>query len=229
MNWEAFFLSMHLALVTSVALLLIGLPLSYWIARSRWRWLFFVEALVSLPIILPPTVLGFYLLVGMGPQSALGHAIESLFGGPIVFTFSGLVIASMLYSLPFTVQPLSAAFSGVDKRLVDLSRILGKSPLETFLGVFLPLSFRGILTAFIMSFAHTLGEFGIVLMVGGNIPGVTRTLSIDLYDQVQAMNYQGASETALFLLLVSFLFLSLVYYIDRGKGMVMMRVSKTQL
>lgn len=219
MNWEALLLSMKLAFVTSVALLVIGLPLSYWIATSHWRWKFLVEALVSLPIVLPPTVLGFYLLVAMGSRSPLGQLTQAVFGSPLVFTFWGLVIASIVYSLPFTIQPLSMAFSGVNRRLIYTSSILGASSLKTFFKIMLPLSCRGVLTAFILSFAHTLGEFGIVLMVGGNIAGVTRTISIDLYDQVQAMNYQGASETALFLLVISFLFLSVVYFIDRGKGM----------
>ena len=221
MNWQALFLSMKLAFITSSVLLIIGLPLSYWIATSNWRWKFLIEALVSLPIVLPPTVLGFYLLVAMGSRSPLGQLTQAVFGSPLVFTFWGLVIASIIYSLPFTIQPLSMAFSGVNRRLIDTSLILGASPLFTFFKIMLPLSYKGVLTAFILSFAHTLGEFGIVLMVGGNIPGVTRTISIDLYDQVQAMNYQGASETALFLLVISFLFLSFVYFIDREKGMVM--------
>lgn len=221
MNWEAFFLSLELAFITSVALLIIGLPLSYWITISTWRWKFFIEAFVALPIVLPPTVLGFYLLVAMGSQSFLGSFTQAVFGSPLIFTFWGLVIASILYSLPFTIQPLSMSFSGVDKRLLDTSSILGASPLQTFFRIMLPLSYKGVVTAFILSFAHTLGEFGIVLMVGGNIPGVTRTISIDLYDQVQAMNYRGASETAFFLLVTSFIFLSLVYFIDRGKKMVM--------
>jgi len=228
MNWDALFLSLRLALVTSFALLAICLPLSYWITHSRWRGIFLVEALVSLPMVLPPTVLGYYLLVGMGPQSFLGRGLARIFGGPLVFSFRGLVLASILYSLPFAVQPLSAAFSAVDQRLIDLSLTLGKSSLETFFRVLLPLSSRGVLTAFILSFAHTLGEFGIVLMVGGNIPGVTRTLSIALYDQVQAMDNQGASETALFLLLLSFFCLSLVYFVDRGQGIIL-RGRQTQL
>lgn len=218
MNWEAFWLSMKLASVTSLILLCIGLPLAYWISNSSWRWKFLIEAVVALPIVLPPTVLGFYLLTAMGSRSPFGRFYQEMTGSPLAFTFGGLVVASIFYSLPFTIQPLSMAFSAVDDRLVQNAWILGRSRLMTFFTVILPLSYKGVVTAFILSFAHTVGEFGVVLMVGGNIPGVTRTVSIDLYDQVQALNDQGASETALFLLILSFLFLSLVYYIDRRKG-----------
>lgn len=218
MSWEALWLSIKLASITSVLLLIIGIPLSYWIAFSKWRWKFFIEAIVTLPIVLPPTVLGFYMLVAFGSRSAFGQFYQDTFGHALVFTFEGLVIASIFYSLPFTVQPLSAAFSGVNRRLLQVSSILKDSALMTFFRVILPLSYKGLIMAFVLSFAHTIGEFGVVLMVGGNIPGETRTLSIDLYDQVQSMNDQGASETALFLLALSFLFLSVVYFIDRKKG-----------
>ncbi len=217
MNWDAFWLSMKLASITSIILLCIGLPLAYWIARSSWRWKFLIEAVVALPIVLPPTVLGFYLLTAMGSRSFLGRFYQEMTGSPLAFTFGGLVVASIFYSLPFTIQPLSMAFSAVDECLIQNAWVLGRSRWMTFLTVILPLSYRGVITAFILSFAHTVGEFGVVLMVGGNIPGITRTISIDLYDQVQALNDQGASETALFLLVFSFLFLSLVYFIDRKK------------
>ncbi len=224
MSWEALWLSIKLAATTSVLLLIIGIPLSYWIAFSRWRWKFLVEAIVTLPIILPPTVLGFYLLIAFGSQSAIGRLYQDIFGKTLVFTFEGLLIASIFYSLPFTVQPLSAAFSGVNRRLIQISTLLKHSDLMTFFRVILPLSYKGVLMAFVLSFAHTIGEFGVVLMVGGNIPGETRTISIDLYDQVQSMNDQGASETALFLLVLSFLFLSVVYFIDRKKGRLIGRI-----
>lgn len=217
MSWEALGLSLKLAATTSVLLLLIALPIAYWIAYTKWRWKFLVEAVVALPIVLPPTVLGFYLLIALGSHSAFGRTYQEVFGSNLVFSFEGLVIASIFYSLPFAVQPLSTAFLGVDKGLIQLSAVLGAGPLETFTKVILPLSTPGMLMAFILSFAHTIGEFGVVLMVGGNIPGETRTISIDLYDQVQAMDDAGASETALFLLILSFFFLSLVYFIDRKK------------
>lgn len=218
MSWEALWLSIKLASITSVLLLAIGIPLSYWIAFSRWRWKFLVEAIVTLPIVLPPTVLGFYLLIAFGSRSAIGRLYQDIFDQALVFTFEGLVIASIFYSLPFTIQPLSVAFSSVNKRLIQISGILKRSSFMTFFKVILPLSYKGVIMAFVLSFAHTIGEFGVVLMVGGNIPGETRTISIDLYDQVQAMNDQGASETAFFLLALSFFFLSSVYFIDRKKG-----------
>ncbi|MCG3116256.1 MAG: molybdate ABC transporter permease subunit [Candidatus Manganitrophus sp. SA1] len=217
MNWEALRLSVELALLTSVFLLLLGIPLAHWIVLSKWRWKFLVEAVVALPIVLPPTVLGFYLLVAFGQNSPLGAFYESIAGTTLPFTFGGLLVASILYSLPFAVQPLATAFAGVNPRLVQSSWVLGESRWRTFLRIVLPLSKSGIITAFVLSFAHTLGEFGVVLMVGGNIPGVTRTLSIDLYDQVQALHYRSAGETALFLLILSFFFLSIVTYMNRKR------------
>lgn len=215
MNWEALWLSVELALLTSVFLLFLGIPLAHWIVISRWRWKFLVEAAVALPIVLPPTVLGFYLLVAFGRNSPLGALYEAIVGATLPFTFGGLLVASILYSLPFAVQPLAASFSGIDPRLIQSSWVLGESRWRTFFRIVLPLSKSGIVTAFILSFAHTLGEFGVVLMVGGNIPGVTRTLSIDLYDQVQALNDRSAGQTALFLLILSFFFLSVVTYLNR--------------
>ncbi|MFQ5597227.1 MAG: molybdate ABC transporter permease subunit [Nitrospiria bacterium] len=215
MNWVAVWLSMELAFTTALLLLVIGLPLAYWIAFSKWRWKFLIEALVALPIVLPPTVLGFYLLVFLGSHSTMGRLYASYFDKTLVFSFEGLVIASIFYSLPFTVQPLSMAFSGVNQKLIHVSSILNGSRMLTFFKVILPLSYKGVLTAFVMSFAHTIGEFGVVLMVGGNIPGETRTLSIDLYDQVLSLNESDASDTALFLLVLSFCFLSAIYSIDR--------------
>jgi molybdate transport system permease protein len=216
MNWTAILLTLKLATSTALILLVLGLPLAYWLAYSRWRWKFLVESVVALPLVLPPTVLGFYLLVAMGPRSPLGRWYADLAGQPLPFTFEGLLVASILYSLPFTVQPLAAAFGSVDRKLVEASWTLGVSRPATFFRVILPLSGAGVLTAAVLSFAHTVGEFGVVLMVGGNIEGVTRTVSIDIYDEVQALNYGTASETALLLLIFSFLILSVVYAVNRN-------------
>jgi len=214
-DWEAFWLTLQLAVVVSSILLLLGLPVAYWISFSRWRWKFLIEAIVALPIVLPPTVLGFYLLVALGPRSPLGRWWESLTGHTLAFTFSGLVIGSILNSLPFAVQPFAASFSSVDRRLISASATLGASPLRTFFRVVLPLSVPGIITGTALSFAHTLGEFGVVLMVGGNIPGVTRTISIDIFDHVQASEYDAANQTALVLLAFCFAVLALVYGLNR--------------
>jgi molybdate transport system permease protein len=175
---------------------------------------------VALPIVLPPTVLGFYLLVALGPRSPLGRGWQSLTGHSLVFTFEGLVIGSLLYSLPFAVQPMAAAFAGVDRRLLAASRTLGASGPRTFFRVILPLSLPGVVTGAVLSFAHTMGEFGVVLMVGGNIPGVTRTVSLDIYDRVQALEYAAANRTALVLLVISFVLLSCVYGLNRKTWMV---------
>ena len=218
MNAEALLLSLRLALCVSVILFVIGVPLAYWLAYSRWRWKFLVEAIVALPLVLPPTVLGFYMLVAMAPQGLLGRLWVSAFGHGLAFSFAGLVIASVLYSLPFAVQPLLASFETVDRKLLDASAVLGAGRSRTFLRVILPLSMPGVLTALVLSFAHTLGEFGVVLMVGGNLPGVTRTISIDIYDRVQSLQYAEASRTALLLLLFSFVVLSLVYGLNRRAG-----------
>jgi molybdate transport system permease protein len=215
MNWQAFCLTVRLAAIVSVTLLVLGIPIAYWLTYARWRWKFLVEALVALPIVLPPTVLGFYVLVALGSRSPLGRAWESLTGHTLAFTFEGLIIGSLLYSLPFAVQPFAASFAAVDPKLLRASASLGHSPLQTFRRVVLPLSRAGLITGLALSFAHTLGEFGVVLMVGGNIPGVTRTLSIDIYDQVQAARYSSANETALVLLVLSFVLLSIVYGLHR--------------
>ncbi len=211
MNWQALALTLRLSAITSAALLGIGLPLAYWLAYSRWRAKFVMEALIALPLVLPPTVLGFYVLVAFGTASPLGRLYQSWTGHTLAFTFEGLVVGSILYSLPFAVQPIISSFSAVDPRLVQASRTLGVSRLGTFRRVILPLASTGVITGIALSFAHTFGEFGVVLMVGGDIPGLTRTISIDVYDQVQAMNYSTANRTSLFLLAVSFLILSAVY------------------
>jgi molybdate transport system permease protein len=208
MNWEALITTLKLASATSMILLVIAMPLSYWIAFSKWRWKFIVEAVVALPLVLPPTVLGFYVLLAMGPRGPLGR-----FG--LAFTFPGLVLASVLYSLPFAVQPIAAAFGSVDRKYVEASWMLGVSNLATFFRVIIPQSWAGVMTGIVLSFAHTLGEFGVVLMVGGNIPGVTSTLSIDIYDQVQGLNYSSAATTSTLLLIISFVILSIVYGLNR--------------
>jgi len=215
MNWEACCLTLRLATVVSGVLLILGIPIAYWLTYSRWRFKFLVEAIVALPIVLPPTVLGFYVLMALGSRSPLGRWWASLTGHTLAFTFEGLVIGSLFYSLPFAVQPFAASFGAVDEKLLRASASLGQSPLETFRRVVLPLSKAGLITGFALSFAHTLGEFGVVLMVGGNIPGVTRTISIDIYDRVQAGDYASANVTALVLLVISFAVLSAVYGVHR--------------
>jgi molybdate transport system permease protein len=214
-DWQAFRLTIELAVVVSAVLVVVGLPLAYWIAFSRRRWKFLVEALVALPIVLPPTVLGFYVLVALGSRSPLGRWWQSLTGHTLAFTFTGLVIGSILYSLPFAVQPFAASFSSVDHKLLAASATLGASPLRTFFRVVVPLSAPGLVAGVALAFAHTMGEFGVVLMVGGNIPGVTRTVSIGIYDQVQASNYASANAMALLLLVFCFGVLTLVYGLHR--------------
>ena len=214
-DWQTFRLTLELAFTVSVILLALGLPIAYWIAFSVWRWKFLIEAVVALPIVLPPTVLGFYVLVALGPRSPLGRCWIALTGHTLAFTFAGLVIGSILYSLPFAVQPFAASFSGVDRKLIAASATLGASPLRTFLRIIAPISAPGLVTGVALAFAHTMGEFGVVLMVGGNIPGLTRTVSIDIYDRVQSSDYAGANQTALVLLLLCFALLALVYGLNR--------------
>ena len=212
---EALWLSVRLATCVAVILLLIGMPLAYWLAQTKWRGKFLLESIVALPLVLPPTVLGFYLLVGMGANGPLGKLWMKLFGHTLAFTFAGLVVASVIYSLPFAVQPLVGAFESVDARLLDAAAVLGAGRWRTFREIILPLSIRGVITAAVLSFAHTLGEFGVVLMVGGNIPGVTRTVSIDIYDHVESLDYGLANRLAIALLLISFAVLSTIYAVNR--------------
>jgi molybdate transport system permease protein len=215
MDWQAIGLSVRLAGCTTFLLLLIGLPLGYWLANSPWRGKFFIEAIVALPIVLPPTVLGFYVLVAIGPMSPLGRAYESFFGHGLPFSFQGLLLASVLYSLPFAVQPFASAFATVDRRMMEASWCLGVGQAATFFRVVLPLAWPGVLTGMVLSFAHTIGEFGVVLMIGGNLPGVTRTVSISIYDDVQALNYAAANRTSLAMLFFSFLALVITYGLQR--------------
>jgi len=209
-DWTAVWLSVRLSAVVTVILIGVGLPIAYWLTFSRWRWKFLAEALVALPIVLPPTVLGFYVLIAIGSRSPIGRLWTSWTGHTLAFSFEGLVIASILYSLPFAVQPMAAGFALVDRSLIEASWTLGASRRRTFTSIILPLSLDAVL-----AFAHTLGEFGVVLMVGGNVPGVTRTISIAIYDNVQSLNYQTANVTAALLLAFSFAVLALVYGLRR--------------
>jgi molybdate transport system permease protein len=214
-DWQAIWLSVKLAAIVTIILIAIGLPTAYWLAFSRWRWKFLAEAVVALPIVLPPSVLGFYVLVMIGSQSPVGRLWVSWTGHTLAFTFEGLVVASILYSLPFAVQPMAAAFSQVDRSLIEASSTLGASGRRTFFRIILPLSFEGVLAATVLAFAHTIGEFGVVLMVGGNLPGVTRTVSISIFDSVQALDYRSANLTAFLLLVFSFAVLAFVYGMRR--------------
>ena len=208
-------LSFELAGCVAAILLLIGMPVAYWLAFSDWRGKFLLESVVALPLVLPPTVLGFYALLAMGPRGPLGKLWIALFGHGLAFTFTGLVFASVVYSFPFAVQPLIVSFEAVDRKLLEASAILGAGKWRTFRRVILPLSLPGMVTALVLSFAHTLGEFGVVLMVGGDLAGVTRTVSIDIYDRVQSLEYREANHLALLLLAIAFAVLCIVYAVNR--------------
>jgi molybdate transport system permease protein len=217
-DWSAIALSLRLATATTVILLIIGLPLAAWLALSRRRARWVVDALVALPLVLPPTVLGFYVLVALGPRSPIGRAYEAIAGRPIVFSFEGLLVASIVYSLPFAVQPFAAAFASVDRSLVEAAWCLGASRFRAFRRIVVPLARPGIVAGAVLAFAHTVGEFGVVLMVGGNLPGSTRTISISIYDDVQAFDYARAGRTAALLLVFSFVVLAATYRIQRRSG-----------
>lgn len=208
-------LSLALAALTTLALLALGLPLAQWLATSRSRARPLIEAVLSLPLVLPPTVLGFYLLVAFAPRAPLGRGFAALLGHPLAFSFEGLLLASVLYSLPFAVQPFAAALSRVDRQLVEASYALGAGRLETFLRVSLPLSRSGVVAGAVLAFAHTVGEFGVVLMVGGNVPGQTRTLSIALFDEVEQLDWAAAHRTSLVLLALSFAALVATHAVQR--------------
>jgi len=211
MDTPALGLTLRLAGLTTLCLLLIATPLAIWIARGHGIVRRVVQAVVALPLVLPPTVLGFYLLVGLGPATWLGRALIEIFGHTLAFTFWGLLVGSVLYSLPFAVQPLVVGFSNVDRAVVETASVLGASPWRVFWKIVFPLSRMSFVTAGVLTFAHTVGEFGVVLMIGGDIPGRTRTLSIAIFDQVQEMNYKAANATALWLVALSFVALLLVY------------------
>ncbi|GGG74660.1 molybdate ABC transporter permease subunit [Edaphobacter dinghuensis] len=211
MDFEALWLTLRLATGTTAILLAVALPLAWWIASGKGAGRAVVQAVVALPLVLPPTVLGFYLLVMLGPLTAPGRLLTRLFGHSLSFSFSGLLVGSVLYSLPFAVQPLVAGFGMVDRGYIEASAGLGASPWRTFWSVVMPLSRGGLLTSAVLAFTHTVGEFGVVLMIGGNIPGATQTLSISLYDQVQDFNYKAANQTALVLVAVSLAALIVIY------------------
>lgn len=215
MDWAAIVLTIQLATATTAILFLIGIPLAYWLASSKSPARTVVDVVVAMPLVLPPTVLGFYLLILLGPRGWVGSLVEHFFQTRLVFTFGGMLIASVVFNLPFAVRPFMATFVNIDQRLIEASWCLGISKWETFRRVTIPLCWPGILSGMILTFAHTLGEFGVVLMIGGNIPGKTRTLSIAIYDQVQAMEYDAANRTAVALLAVSFVVICLAQCLSR--------------
>jgi len=215
LDWSAIALSLRLATATTLILAVIGLPLAAWLALSHRRGRWVVDALVALPLVLPPTVLGFYVLVALGPRSPIGRVYEGVVGSPLVFSFEGLLVASVLYSLPFAVQPFAAAFAAVDRSLIETAWCLGASKTRTFFRVIVPLARPGIVAGAVLSFAHTVGEFGVVLMIGGSIPGKTRTASVAIYDEVETFNYHNANVYAGIMLVLSFVVLFTLYMVNR--------------
>jgi molybdate transport system permease protein len=219
--WQAIWLTVELAALTTVLLLLIATPLAWWLAHASSRWRAPVSALVTLPLVLPPSVLGFYLLVAMGPHGPLGQLTQALGWGVLSFTFTGLLLGSIVFSLPFAVQPLQHAFESLGRRPMEVAATLRASPLDAFFTVALPQARGGLITAAILSFAHTVGEFGVVLMIGGNIPGVTRVVSTQIYGHVEAMEYAQAHWLAAGMLLFSFVVLLLLALLRRGQSRVL--------
>ncbi|MGA7108313.1 MAG: molybdate ABC transporter permease subunit [Terracidiphilus sp.] len=218
MDWQALSLTLRLATVTTGLLLVVSVPLAALLALGRSRGLAILEAFAAMPLVLPPTVLGFFLLVLLGPRTAIGRGITALLGHPLAFSFDGLVIGSVIYSLPFAVQPLVAGFAAVEPALVDAARLLGASPPRIVFTLLVPLARRSVLAAAVLSFLHTVGEFGVVLMLGGDIPGSTRTLSILLYNQVENFDYAAANRTASLLLILSVAALVAIYVGSRPRG-----------
>ena len=216
----ALVITFKLAVISTVTLLLLVTPLAWWLARTRWRFKFLLEAVVALPLVLPPTVLGFYLLVALGPHGPVGGLVEWLGGRPPAFTFAGLVIGSVIYSTPFVVQPLQGAFGAIGRRPLEVAATLRASPLDSFFTVAVPLTRPAFLTAAVLGFAHTVGEFGVVLMIGGNIPGKTQVVSIAIYDHVEGLEYVHAHWLSGGLLLMSFVMLAVVYALNRRLGVV---------
>ena len=215
-DWQPLWLTFRLALVTTLVLLVISVPLAYWLAYSRRRIKPVIEALVSMPLVLPPTVLGFYLLVAFSPANAFGHWLNHELGIRLVFSFEGLVVGSVLYSLPFMVHPIQSGFAQLPPSLAEASYVLGKSKRTTLLRVLLPSIKTPLLTGAVLAFAHTVGEFGVVLMIGGNRPGVTRVASIAIYDEVEAMHYALAHTYSLILFAITFIILLMVYLLNGG-------------
>ena len=215
MDLGPLWLSLQLAFVTTVVLILLGAPLAWWLSQSRSRWQPVVQAVVAMPIVLPPTVLGFYLLIVLGPEGAIGSWWVQLTGDTLTFSFAGLVIASCIYSLPFAVQPMQNAFESLPRSNLEAAWTLGASKVDTFFSVAVPLSLRGFVSAIVLAFAHTLGEFGVVLMVGGNIPGESRVVSIAIYEHVETLNYAAAHRLSLVLILFAFVILFGMFLINR--------------
>jgi molybdate transport system permease protein len=211
-DWSPLLLTLKLAMVTTIILLIIGIPLAYWLSKTTSKFKIFIEAIISLPLVLPPTVLGFYLLIAFSPKSYIGYFLNSHFGLELAFSFTGIVIGSVIYSLPFMVQPLQSGFKTIPKSFTESAYLLGKSKFTTLLKVELPIIKSSVLTAIILTFAHTVGEFGVVLMVGGNIPNQTKVASIAIYDEVEALNYNNAHLYAGILLIVSFSILLMLYF-----------------
>jgi molybdate transport system permease protein len=218
MDWQAFALTLRLATTTTAILLVVAVPLAALLVLGRGRWLALVEALAALPLVLPPTVLGFFLLVMLGPRTVIGRGITALLGHPLAFSFTGLVVGSVIYSLPFAVQPLVAGFAAVGPELVDAARLLGANSARVVFSLLVPLARRSLITAAVLSFLHTVGEFGVVLMLGGDIPGATRTLSIVLYNQVENFDYAAANHTAAILLALSVTALAAIYLGGQLRG-----------
>ncbi|MCT7358112.1 molybdate ABC transporter permease subunit [Thalassolituus pacificus] len=215
-DWAAIVLTLKLATLVTLLLLLLGTPLAWWLARTRSVWRGPVSALVAMPLVLPPTVLGFYLLLALGPNGPLGQLTQALGVGLLPFSFSGLVLASLLYSLPFVVQPIQNAMEAMGERPLEVAATLGAGPLDRFFTVVLPQAKPGLLTAAVLGFAHTVGEFGVVLMIGGNIPAETRVISVQIYDHVEALNYTQAHALSLLMLVFSFVVLLLMYSLNRN-------------
>ncbi len=215
MDWTAIWLTLKLATCTTLILFILGLPLAYWLAMTRWRGRLIIESVAALPLVLPPTVLGFYILMVTGPRSMIGQLYEQATGSLLPFTFPGILLGSVLYNLPFAVRPFTAAFERMDRKLIEASWCLGASKWRTFWRISFPLSWPGILAGIVLTFAHSVGEFGVVLMVGGNIPGVTRTISIAIYDDVQALDYASASQTAVWLVIFSLIVLTVAQVLSR--------------
>ena len=215
MDWVAVGLTLKLASLTTLVLAIIGLPLAYWLATTRRRWRSVVDAAVAVPLLLPPTVLGFYFLMSTGPTTWIGRLYERVFDSTLPFSFAGVLIASVLYNLPFAVRPFASGFAAVDRRLIEAARCLGASGPRTFATVVLPLSWPAVLAGLVLAFAHTVGEFGVVLMVGGNIPGITRTIALAIYDDVQALDYGAANEASALLLVFAVGVLVLTYSLQR--------------
>jgi molybdate transport system permease protein len=214
-DWIAVLLTLKLATLTTLALAVVGLPLAYWLATTRRTWRPLIDAAVAIPLILPPTVLGFYLLISTGPASTLGRMYRDAGGDSLPFTFGGILLASVLYNLPFAVRPFTAGFLAVDRRLLEAARCLGASRTRAFFRVVLPLAWPSVLAGLVLAFAHTVGEFGVVLMVGGNIPGVTRTIALAIYDDVQALDYSGANQASLLMLAFAMVTLGVTYALQR--------------